>query len=146
MNNKIVTAIALVAIGFGIGYFTKPTKIETRTVEVVKQQEAKQQDTAKIVYREKIVYKDGTVKEVEKTEDTSSTKESSLKESNKSSENLVKNDVGLNLSALAIADVNNITGQREYGLHVSKRVFSNITVGAMATTDKKVGVSVGFQF
>lgn len=142
----IIGSLILLALGFGSGYFAKPTKIETRTVEVIKQQEAKQQDTNKVIYKEKIVYKDGTVKEVEKTQDSSSSKESSLIDSSKSSEKIVKNDVGLNLSLLAIVPTTSVQFTTGYGVHISKRVLSNVTVGVFADTDKKVGLSLGVSF
>lgn len=142
-KNKLMLGIALllIAIGYGIGYFTKPTKVETVTVEKVRIE--KQAAETKIVYREKITKPDGTVTEIEQSKTDTKTLENA--QSEKSAESIVKNDLGLNLSALAISDVNNLAA-REYGIHVTKRVLGDFTVGAMATTDKKIGVSVGIEF
>lgn len=145
LKTKILIGLGLIALGYGAGYFTKPTKVETRTVEVVKEVVKKQEQKQKIVFKERIVYKDGTVVEKERSEDKTDTTEESLKDSSKSSENIVKNDIGLNLSVLAISDISNLPNP-QYGVHVTKRIISNITVGAMASTDKKVGLSVGIGF
>ena len=146
-KQKVCIIIAIFSLGVGSGYFSKPTKIEERIVEVVKEDTKKQEQKEKIVYKERIVYKDGTIKEIEKTEDKSNTSESSSKESSKSSEKVVKNDIGLNLSLLAIRPINSVqSATTEYGLHVSKRIISNITVGAYADTEKRIGVSVGLSF
>lgn len=147
LNNKqkIAIIIGIFALGTGTGYFSKPTKVETRTVEVVKEVIKKQEQKDRVIFKEKIVYKDGTVVEREIDKDKTITEEESSKDSSKSSENIVKNDIGLNLSVLAISDISSIATP-EYGVHVTKRVISNITVGAMASTDKKVGVSVGLSF
>lgn len=141
-RNVIVGALVLIALSFGAGYFATPTKVKTEVKEVVKT--VKEEAKTRIVYKEKIVYKDGTVIEREGEREESNTKESN--ESSRTASSVTTKDVGLTLSALAIVDSSNITGDREYGVHVTKRVFSNITVGAMATTDKKIGVSVGLSF
>lgn len=145
MNNKkylIIGALILLGLTFEAGRFSKPAKTVTVTKEVVKT--VAEAATQKIVYKEHIVYKDGTVKDIEKTDDSTSTKTATV--SDKSSKNVVTNSSGLTLSALAIVDSSSITGHRDYGIHVTKRVFSNVVVGAMATTDKKIGVSIGLTF
>lgn len=141
---KIQFAIILIvlAIGYGVGYFTKPAKIETVTVEKVKIE--KQAAETKIIYREKITKPDGTVTEIEQSK--TDTKTSENIDSSKSSVNTVKNDIGLNLGALAVFDTNNLSNNREYAITVNKRVLGNFSVNAMVTTDKKVGVGIGISF
>lgn len=142
-NKKIIgIGVLILAIGYGIGYFTKPTKVETVTVEKVKIE--KQAAETKIVYKTKVITKDGTVTETETSKTDSKTSENV--DSSKSTETVVKNDVGLNLAALAIVDSNNLSGQREYAITASKRVIGNFTVNGIVTTDKKVGVGIGLQF
>jgi hypothetical protein len=143
MNKRnVIIGIVALLVSFGAGYFATPTKIKTETKEVVKT--VKEEAKTKTVYKERIIYKDGTIVEHEGSKEETNTKESN--ESSKNSSSSSTKDAGLTLSALAIVDSSDINGHRDYGIHVAKRVFSNITVGAMATTDKKIGVSVGVAF
>ena len=144
MNKKyyVIGGLVLLALVFEAGRFTKPAEIKIETKEVVKT--VKEEAKSKVVYKERIVYKDGTVVEKETDSEHSNTKENS--ESTKQASSETKRDVGLTLSALAIVDSSDIKGHQDYGIHVTKRVFSNVVVGAMATTDKKIGVSLGLTF
>ena len=143
---KILIATSVIGLTFYAGRFSKPAVVKIETVEVVKTVTVKEAAKEKIVTVEKIVYKDGTVKETTKTEDREDTKESSNTESTKVANSETIRDAGLTLSALAIVDATNIQGNREYGVFVSKRVFSNVSVGVMATSDKKLGLSLGLSF
>lgn len=145
MNKNVtigIAAVVLLGLSFYAGYYATPTKIKTEVREVVKT--VKEEQKTRIVYREKIIKVDGTIIEKEVEKEDTNTKEQT--ESTKVAKNETTKDIGLTLSALAVAPVSNITGDREYGVHVTKRVFSNIAVGVMATTDKKIGVSVGLTF
>ena len=143
MNKRnIVIGLVLLAVSFGVGYFATPTKVKTEVKEVVKI--VKEEQKTKIVYREKIVYPDGTTVEKEQEREDTNTREAS--ESSRTASSETTKDTGLTLSALAIVDTKDITGQREYGVHVSKRVLGALSVNAMATTDKKIGVGIGWSF
>lgn len=149
MNNKrnvIIGALVLIVLSFGTGYFATPTKVKVETKEVVKTVVEKEESKTKIVYKEKIVYKDGTVVEREGSKEESESRESSSSESTKTSSKESTKDTGLTLSALAIVDTTKSAADREYGIHVTKRVFSNIVVGGFASTDKKIGLSLGLTF
>ena len=139
METKYKALISVVALGlaFGAGYFTKPTKI----VEVIKREVVKEEAKTRVVYREKITKPDGTITEKEQErEDTHVTEQ--VKES---SSKVVENRVGLTIQALAYVPINNLT-QREYGVIISKRVISNLVIGVAATTDKKIGLTLGMEF
>jgi len=148
MENKkvIIGALVLIALSFGAGYFATPNKIKIETKEVIKTVTVKEEAKVKIVYKTKIVRVDGTVEETESSREESNTREKTDTSIVKESSKTTTKDIGLTLSALAIVDSSDIKGDREYGIHVTKRVFSNITVGAMATTDKKLGISLGLTF
>jgi hypothetical protein len=141
-TTKVLIVLALLAVSFGVGYFATPTKVKTEVKEVVKI--VKEEQKTKIVYREKIVYPDGTTVEKEQEREDTNTRESS--DTTRTAVKETTKDIGLVLSALAIVDSSEISGHRDYGIHVTKRVFSSITVGVMATTDKKIGVSIGLSF
>jgi hypothetical protein len=143
---KILIATSVLALTFYAGRFSKPAVVKIETVEVIKTQVVKEAAKEKIVTVEKIVYKDGTTKETTKTEDRDSSKESSNTESTKVANSETIRDTGISLNALAIVDATNIQGHRDYGIFASKRVFSNVSVGVMATTDKKIGLSLGLSF
>lgn len=136
-TNKIIFSVIALGLAYGAGYFTKPAKV----VEVVKTEYVKEEAKTRIVYREKVTKPDGTITETEQErEDTHSTTEAKT-----SSSKVVENRIGLTLQALAYAPYNNLT-QREYGVIISKRVFSNVVIGGMVTTDKKVGLTLGLEF
>jgi hypothetical protein len=143
---KILIGLGIIGLTFYAGRFSKPAVVKIQTVEVVKTETVKEAAKEKIVTVEKIVYKDGTVKEVTRTEDRDSTKESNKAETTKIANTETIRDIGLSLNALAIVNSSDIGGKREYGLNVSKRVFSNVSIGVLATTDKKVGISLGLSF
>jgi hypothetical protein len=146
LKTKVVICIVLLAVGFGSGYFSKPTSVVTEIKEVVKTVTVKEEAKTKVVYKDRIVHPDGTIEEHERSQEQTNTREASLNESSKTSNTETKNDVGLTLQALAIVDIKDITGTREYGIYVKKRIFSNISVGAIITTDKKIGAGIGLDF
>lgn len=141
-TKKVLISITVLAIVFTAGRFSKPTKVETKieTKTVTVKEEAK----TRIVYRDRVISPDGTIteKEVER-EDTNTREESS---SVAKSEKTVQNDVGLVLSALTYVDAKNIGDEREYAVVASKRVIGALNVTAMATSDKKIGVGLGWSF
>ncbi len=142
---KVLIGITVLGLTFTAGRFSKPAEVKIETKEVIKTVTVKEEAKEKIVTVTKIVYKDGTIKEETKTEDrqASKTEENTSKVTESNTE--VKRDVGLVLSALAIVNVSDIK-QREYGITVSKRVFGNLNVTGIVTSDKKVGVGLGLSF
>ncbi len=142
----VVISLVLLALGWGAGYFTKPTEVKIKTVEVVKVQTVKEEAKNKIVYKERVVYKDGTVKEIEKTEDSSHTKDSSTSDKQSSSEQITKNDIGFHASVFAMSPISSLGKDMAYGVHLSKRIFSNVSIGIMADTNKRIGLSIGMDF
>lgn len=141
-STKIALSVLVIAVIFTVGRFSKPTKVETKVVTKI--ETVKVEGKTRIVYRDKITKPDGTVieKEVER-EDTNTREES---KSVASSENSVTNDVGLVLAALAVVDVKDIGGEREYALVASKRVIGALNVSVMATSDRKIGAGLGWSF
>jgi len=139
---KIGLAVLVLAVAFTAGRFSKPSKVEEKIVtkiEVVKE-EAK----TRIIYRDRVTSPDGTITEKEvETEETNTRTESNTASS---SDKIVRNDVGLTLAALAIAPIKDIGGDREYALVASKRVLGGLKVAASITTDKKLGLGLGWSF
>lgn len=148
MNNtkKVIIAILAIGISFGAGMFAKPAKVKTEVKEVIKTVTIKEEGKTKIVYKDRIVRPDGTIEEHERSEENSNTREGTSTEASRTAKNETTRDVGLTLQALAIVDIKDITGQREYGIYAKKRVFANVSVGALVTTDKKIGVGLGLDF
>lgn len=148
MNNKTKIGLAVLAltISFGVGRFSKPAKVEIQTKEVVKTVTVKEEAKTKIVYKNRIVYPDGTIKETETSrEDTHSNTETNT-DIKKEASSVTTRDSDLTLQALAIVDIDNVAGKREYGLYAKKRMFGNVSIGVLVTTDKKVGAGIGYEF
>lgn len=145
-KKKVIMGLAIIAVSFGAGIFAKPSKVIVETKEVVKTVIVKGETKIKIVDRVVTVAPDGTRTEVEHSREDSASTEHSVSQATKEVKSTTTNDIGLTLSALAIADTSDITGHRDYGIHVTKRVLGNVNVGVMATLDKKVGVSIGLSF
>ncbi len=141
-RNVIIGALVLISLSFGAGYFATPSKVKIETKEVINV--VKEEQKTRVVYKERIVYKDGTVVEREGEREDSNTRESS--DTTRTASKEMTKDTGLTISALAIVDLDKSIQEREYGIHVTKRVFSNIVVGGIVTSDKKAGVSVGLTF
>lgn len=147
MNKKKIGLSCLVLlVAFGAGYFSKPSKIKTEIKEITKTVIVKEEAKTRIVYREKVTKSDGTITEKEIEKEETKTTENSRSDSSKTSNTEITNHSGITIQALAIVDVRNISGEREYGLYFKKRVFANISIGTLLTTDKKVGVGVGVDF
>lgn len=144
MKNNLKIAIIVAVVFFGIGYFSKPTKIKTELKEVIKTEVVKEEAKSKIIEKEKIIYKDGTIIEREKTVDISKIKTEMKQKIEKELKTEQINNIGLNISLLAIKPINK--QELEYGIHVNKRILGNISVGAFADTEKKIGVSIGVNF
>jgi len=145
-TKKVLIGLVLLAISFGAGYFATGNRTVTEIKEVVKVVTVKEEAKTKIVYKDRIVYPDGRIEERERSEENTNTREGSTTEASRNSNTTSTKDVGLTLQALAIVDINDIKGSREYGIYAKKRVFSNISVGALVTSDKKVGVGLGLDF
>jgi hypothetical protein len=146
LKSKITTAIIILLIGAGIGYFSKPTKVETRTIEVEKTKVVQKEGKSKYFYKKKIIKPDGTIEEIEVTKEEWDKLEAATSERQTDTTTVVKNDIGLSLSAFALTPYKSFGKELEYGVHASKRVVGSVTVGVMATTDKKIGVSIGVDF
>ena len=146
IKQKALIGLTVVSISFGAGFFAKPAKVKTEIREVVKTVTLKEEAKIKLVYRTVVTSPDGTKTETESSREDTNTKENSSNESTKIASKEVTRDIGLSLQALTIVNINDISANREYGLVVKKRVFSNISISALVTTDKKVGLGLGVDF
>lgn len=144
-----IAGLILIGLGIGIGRFSKPAEVitEIKEKEVIKYVEKKDEKKNVRVIKKKVTSPDGSVTEIEVMEDNSSShshvsntsyKESDIKQT-------VKNTSGLTLSALVLARDMNVN-EFEYGIAVSKRVFSNVSVGVIVTEKRAVGLTVGLEF
>lgn len=141
--------LILLALGAGIGYFAKPSKVVTKfqEKEVIKYVENKKENKDIVTVIKKITQKDGTVIEESRTEDKTKveTDKSFLSQKEIKQQSIVINDLGLSVHALVLSNLSTLS-DREYGVYIKKRVFSNISVGVMATDKQTVGLSVGMDF
>jgi hypothetical protein len=152
MNKNVklgLVGILLIGLGTGIGWFSKPTKVVTKIEEkeVIKIVEKKQENKDVKITKKKTIKKDGEVVEEEVIEDRSrtDTQVSSSSEREVKKEQEVVNNKGLTLSALVLARDLSVS-EYEYGFAVSKRIFSNISVGVIATEKRALGLTLGLEF
>lgn len=132
--------LILLALGYGLGRYIQPAKIETKIEQVVKEVEVVKKD---IVVKERIIkQKDGTEITERTTEDRST--ETTDKKSESSSSTVVTNKKpDWRVNALgALNKDRDIT----YGLQVERRILGNISAGVYGMTDKTIGLSVGMEF
>lgn len=145
----LITGFLLICIGFGIGFFSKPTKttVKTEIREVVKYVEKKQENKNVRITKKKTIKKDGEIIEEEVTEDKSETNTEISAKSEKESkkEEKIINNAGITLSALVLARDLSVN-EYEFGIAFSKRVFSNISLGVIATEKRAVGLTIGLDF
>lgn len=141
----IIAGVVILVVGYSTGYFTKPTKVETRTVEVEKIKTVVKDGGSKTLYKKKVIKPDGTIEEIEVSKEEWDKISTGEADTTKKQDIVVKNDIGLNVSAFAISRINDLM-QPEYGIHITKRIVGGVTLGALATTDKKIGVSIGMEF
>ena len=143
MNRKnILIGIVALSLSFGLGYFATPNKVVTK--EVVKTVVQKEEGKTIVITKERIVTPDGTITEKETSREDSNSREFAQSES--SSEKKVTKDLGLTISALSIVDLNNRKGEQEYAVNVSKRVFGAVSATVQVSTEKKVGIGLGWSF
>ena len=153
MNTKLkygLIGLLILGIGYGAGKYSNPAKVVTKTEykEVVKEVEVKKEQKNVVVYTKKTTQKDGTVIEESKSEDKSTTYQDKTteKDTRISSSTTTTRDLGLSLHVLGMQNIGDRPAEREYGIFVKKRVISNISVGALATDKRTVGLSVGLDF
>lgn len=142
LQYKILIGLAALAVSFGIGYYATPTKIQ-ETVKV-EYKDSKVEVKTKIVYRDKITKPDGTIIESEVEKEDTNTVEKS--EGSIATEKIAVKDSGLVLGVLGIIDADKPVDGIKYGITVSKRVLGAVTIHGLVTTDKQIGVGVGWEF
>ena len=144
-TTKIALSVLAIAIVFTAGRFSKPSKVETRTI--TKTETVKVEGKTRIVYRDRVISPDGTIteKEVER-EDTNTREESS---SVASSEKTITNDAGLTLSALGVKSLKDIGGETGAQIVLSKRLIGALGVSTSFTSykyEKLAALGVSWSF
>lgn len=132
----IITAVVGI-IAYSVGRWAVPPKIETK-IEVVEKEVIKRD--VQIVERE-VKRPDGTTI-VDRTTVDRSTK---LTDKESSKETIVTNLPKWHVSAGVIASLDSLKTP-SYIVTVEKNLFATVSVGLTATTDKQVGVVLGYSF
>lgn len=159
---KYIPYAVVAAVFLAVGYFATPTKTVTefRVKEVIKEVEKKVSDKEKNKRNNKMVIivetimPDGTrrkeTKIVDKgtitvtaneTTDTTVEKEVETVET----KTVERDKTGLLIYGIAGANLNEL-GELEYGLGVQSRLFGPFWLGAYATTQKNVALTLGLSF
>jgi hypothetical protein len=142
-------SLLLLGAGYGIGKFSNPAKIITKTeikeviktVEVVKEKKDVKTETRIITHP------DGTKEEITVVVDRTTVDSNTDTNINRDikNETIATRDIGLTIQALATIDIHDYNN-REYGVLVKKRIVSNISASIMATHKGTVGVGIGLDF
>lgn len=145
-----IIGLLLVAIGFGAGKYSKPAEVKQKAEihQEVQQIEKKLENKNLVIKTKKTTNVDGSIVEESITEDKSITKTDSELNSKTDikTETITIRDIGLNLGVLAIKDINKLSDKTEYAFVVKKRIFSAVTINGLVTTDKKIGLGLGWDF
>lgn len=153
LQNKYVrisiVSLLLLGAGYGIGRFTQPAKVITKTeikevvkvVEVVKEKKDVKTETRIIIHP------DGTKEQVTIIVDRTiidSNVDTNINRDIKN-ETITIRDIGLSIQALALVKSNDL-GNREYGILIKKRIIANISGTILATQKGTVGIAIGLDF
>ena len=153
LQNKYVrigiVSLLLLGAGYGIGRFTQPAKVITKTeikevikvVEVVKEKKDVKTETRIIIHP------DGTKEQVTIIVDRTiidSNVDTNINRDIKN-ETITIRDIGLSIQALALVKSNDL-GNREYGVLIKKRIIANISGTILATQKGTVGIAIGLDF
>ncbi len=159
MKNMVVVIITVSLVSGALGYYFAPgkVKIETKTVEVIKEVkvEAKTEKKKKDKTYTKVVttHTDGTTTStstiVEKDRSTSGditsvNTDTTIKRDE--TKEVTKSSSRLNLSALAGVNVLNPSSGMVYGGSLTKDVLGHITIGAFGLSNGLSGLSLGVSF
>jgi len=145
----ILGGLIILGLGFGIGKYSQPAKVVTKTEikEVVKIVEKKEERKNVVVVSDKITKPDGTIIEhtetKDKTEINTDTNINIAKDTKTESTQI--RDSGLSIQALAITKLDDLNN-REYGVLVKKRIVGNVSASALATHKGTIGIAVGLDF
>jgi hypothetical protein len=134
-------------IGFVLGGLFQPKEVEVREVEkiVYKEQITKKSNIKRDVNKRETIKPDGT----KVIETVTSTSRDSQSDSNISSEQEKSKSTKVNnnwhISVLYSPSIMGIQDQT-YALDIQRRILGNLFLGASASTQKQIGVSIGLEF
>lgn len=132
-TNIAIALLVCIGLGYGIGRYVQPAKVEVKetTKEVIKR------DVVTVV--KEITRPDGTKETETRTEDRSTETSDTAKNSKVTAQRPAWKVNGM------IGYVSD-KSKTEYGVMVQKDYIGPVSLGAYATTEKTVGLTVGFSF
>lgn len=131
-RNIAIGLVVCVALGYSLGRYFQPPKVET--VEVTK--EVIKKDVVTVV--KEVVRPDGT----KETETTTTDRTTETSNTSNSSKVAIKPAWKVN----AMVGYNIGQPKVEYGVMAQKNFIGPISLGAYATTERTIGVTVGLEF
>lgn len=136
LKHELIVGAVLLLIGFSIGKFFTPARVETKIVTVVQKVEVTQHDTTTT----ETTHTDGTKTTVTVDKSVDSTRTDSTTKS----DTVVDGKPRWNI-AVDFAPQNPEIGYF-YGVNVKRRMLGPVFAGAFINTDRRVGVSLGLEF
>jgi hypothetical protein len=140
LNKVIISVLVATGIGYSIGRYLQPAKVEYKTQTVVKEVEVVKKDVKTIV--KTIRHKDGTIERTKTTEDKTVT--DSKKNSNSSTSKITESKkLDWNVSMIAGFQ----DGQTIYGAAVQGRILGTVYLGVFTLPGViPAGASLGWSF
>jgi len=148
---KVIVAVSVVIISAAIGRYTAPEKIkiETKTVEVIKEVKVKDTTKAKTYKKTEDIKPGGekiTVTTVTESDKTDVDNTAVITATKAESKTITEGTGKLNISALAGTNVTNPGNGMLYGVHISKDILGPLNIGIWGLNNGTAGCSVGITF
>lgn len=144
-KNKIIIISITMLLGFSIGRYSAPTKIETKTVTIEVEKKVEDTDKKEHTRTVEVIKPNGTrtttIEQIIEESSKTIIDKTNLNENTKLVES--KNNT-TNISLLAGVDIYN--PKLVYGLAMSKGILGPVTIGIFGFTNKLIGASIGLNF
>lgn len=153
LQNKYfqIGAISLLLLGggYGIGRYTQPAKVVTKTEikEVIKEVKVVEQHNNVVTVTHTVTAPNGTTTTDTTTHDATTIDTNTHTNTNiaAKTDTTVIRDSGLTVQALAVINIHDYNN-REYGVLVKKRIIGNVSVSVQATHKGTIGIGIGLDF
>jgi hypothetical protein len=146
LRYQILLVVVVLAGGFGLGKYTQPTKVVTKTETVVKTVTVDHVNT--VVVTKEVDKPDGT-KEIDTTTTDKSVTDTTTQSDEKTDKVVTNSKAQWRVDGLYGTQIGSTTGLANgpvYGVGIERRILGPIWAGAQANSDKRVALTVGFEF
>lgn len=146
LRYQILLIVVVLAGGFGLGKYTQPTKVVTKTETVVKTVTV---DHTNVVTVTKEVDKPDGTKEINTTTTDKSEVSTNTQSDEKTDKTVTNSKAQWRVDGLYGTQLGSTTGLANgpvYGVGVERRILGPVWAGVQGNSDKRVALTVGFEF